>query len=363
MKPAVAQFDSALQQVSGVAVQRHVNGLRDDDSDDVSIVIVTRDDRLRQRLWVPDIRDLALSDIRVADAVDDHVVSLGLQPLNRLLGVAPSGGLGRGQSRRRKRHRGDCYCHANNRMHDNSSQIVLSLAAPRLFPAISKRSLWYQRRVRLFGLFAALVLFAAACGRSPSPAPSATPSASSIQVNPARIERVRGDLPTGYEVGALLGRAAPVLFWGLGSGWSAEPPRCGALADPAADASTTRGWSASGAGGIVYAVVAETRADLDSSVAAECGAWTLSSGRTSGSVTLVAAPAVDGAATVGMSVATTTVVEGGTETHSHADSFTAYLGDYVAMITVVSDPGSPNSALGQEFAADLLVKTVSALRG
>jgi hypothetical protein len=217
--------------------------------------------------------------------------------------------------------------------------------------------------MRLFGLFAALVLFAAACGRSPSPAPSETRSTSSARVNPARIERVRADLPTGYEVSALSGRAAPVLFWGLGLGWAADPPRCGALADPAADASTTRGWSASGVGGIVYAVAAQTRADLDPTVVAECGAWTLTSGRTSASVTLVAAPAIDGAATVGMSVATTTVVEGGTETHSHADSFTAYLGDYVAIITVVTDPGSPNPALGQEFAADLLVKTVSALRG
>jgi hypothetical protein len=182
-------------------------------------------------------------------------------------------------------------------------------------------------------------------------------------VNPARIERVRGDLPSGYEVSPLSGRGAPVLFWGFGAGWTADPPRCSALADPAADASSTRGWSASGAGGIVYVVVAQTRTDLDPSLVGECGQWALSSGRTTGSVTSVAAPAVDGAATVGMAVATTTVVEGGTETRSHSDAFTAYLVGYVAMITVVTDPGSPNPALGQEFAAELLVKTVSALRG
>jgi hypothetical protein len=64
-----------------------------------------------------------------------------------------------------------------------------------------------------------------------------------------------------------------------------------------------------------------------------------------------------------MTIASTTVVEGGTVTHSHADSFTAYLGDYVVMITVVTDPGTPNPALGEDFAAGLLVKTVSALRG
>ena len=89
----------------------------------------------------------------------------------------------------------------------------------------------------------------------------------------------------------------------------------------------------------------------------------MSAGRTSGSVALVAAPEIDGAATVGMDATATTDVEGGTETHSHADTFTAYLGDYVAFVTVVTDPGSPNPALGQDFAAELLVKTVSALRG
>jgi hypothetical protein len=39
------------------------------------------------------------------------------------------------------------------------------------------------------------------------------------------------------------------------------------------------------------------------------------------------------------------------------------LGDYFAFTTLISDPGSPDPALTTEFAADLLVKTVSALRG
>jgi hypothetical protein len=174
---------------------------------------------------------------------------------------------------------------------------------------------------------------------------------------------VRTELPSGYEVVALSGRAAPVAFWGLGPNWTADPPPCGALADPAAGAATTRGWSASGAGGIVYAVVAASTATLDPALIDECGQWTVSAGHTGGTVGFVAAPTIDGAATVGLSTSTTTVVEGGTETHSHADTFTAYLGDYVAFVTVVSDPGSPNPALGQQFASDLLVKTVSALRG
>jgi hypothetical protein len=217
--------------------------------------------------------------------------------------------------------------------------------------------------VRLFALLAALSLVAAACAKSPSSAPSAAARATSASVNPARIERVRTALPTGYEVAALSVRPAPFAFWGLGADWAAEPPRCGALADPVAGAATTRGWSASGAGGIVYAVVADSAATLDPSLLDECGQWTVSAGHTSGTVALVAAPAIDGATTVGLSASTTTVVEGGTETHSRADTFTAHLGDYVAFVTVVGDPGSPNPQLGLQFASDLLVKTVSALRG
>jgi hypothetical protein len=217
--------------------------------------------------------------------------------------------------------------------------------------------------VRLFALLAALAVLVAACGESPSSAPQTATSRSSAQVNPARIDRVRTELPSGYEVAALSGRAAPIAFWGLGPDWTADPQRCSALADPVAGGATTRGWSASGAGGIVYAVVATSAAILDQSLIAECGQWTVSAGRTSGSITLVAAPAIDGADTVGLSTTATTAVEGGTETHSHADTFSAYLGDYVAFVTVVTDPGSPNPALGQDFAAELLVKTVSALHG
>jgi hypothetical protein len=182
-------------------------------------------------------------------------------------------------------------------------------------------------------------------------------------VNPGRIERARTALPSGYEVAALAGTAAPVAFWGLGPGWVADPPSCGVLGDPAAGATTPRGWSASGSGGIVYAVVAGSTATFDASLIDECGHWTVSAGHTSGSVALVAAPAIDGVATVGLTTSMTTVVEGGTETHTHADTFTAYLAGYVAFVTVISDPGSPNPPLGQEFASELLVKTVSALRG
>jgi Domain of unknown function (DUF5642) len=229
----------------------------------------------------------------------------------------------------------------------------------------ARASLCYQQRVRLFATIAVVALCVAGCGRPSGPSTTASspvPSDTSVQVNPANIARVRTDLPAGYEVDDIAGRAAPATMWGFGPGWTADPRQCGALADPAVDGAVTRGWSGSGGGGIVYAVVASTDAGFDPALIAECGHWTLSAGHTSGSVTFIAAPTIEGVATVGMSASTTIVVEGGTETDSHANTFTAYVGDYAAIVTVVTDPGSPNPPLGQEFAAELLVKTVSALR-
>jgi hypothetical protein len=215
-----------------------------------------------------------------------------------------------------------------------------------------------------------VALCVAACGQG-GPASSATSTTASSrqsgQLTPANIDRVRGELPVDYEVADVVGRGSPVAFWGFGPDWVADPPQCGTLARPVVDGATTRGWSGSGAGGIVYAVVTGSLpapgVTFDPAVVGECGQWTVASGHTTGSVTLVEAPRIDGAATVGMATAAKTVVEGGTETYSRADTFTAYLGDYLAVVTVVTDPGSPNPQLGQDFAAALLVKTVSALRG
>jgi hypothetical protein len=217
--------------------------------------------------------------------------------------------------------------------------------------------------VRLSGLLAALALSVAACGQPSALAPLTSTSAQSNGLNPARVDQVRADLPPGYEVAALPAKAAPAAFWGLGADWTADPPPCGWLGDLHAEAGTTRGWSASGAGGIVYVVAAASSAALDPAVRDECARWTASAGHTAATVTEVPAPAIDGVATVGMSASATTVVEGGTETHSHADTFTGYLSGYVVSVTIVSDPGSPNPQLGQEFASELLVRTVSALRG
>ena len=211
---------------------------------------------------------------------------------------------------------------------------------------------------------AAVALLAAACGSSDDPPPEVTMSpGASPQLNPARIDRVRDDLPDGYEVADLPGPVRPTSLWGFGAQWSAEPPQCGPLADPVVEPATTKGWSGSGTGGIVYAVVAESTAGLDPAVTAECGQWTLSAGQASGTVSLVAAPAIADAETVAMATVTTTVVEGGTETHSHADTVTAYLDGHVAFVTVVTDPGSPHPQLGADFAGALMVKTVAALRG
>ncbi|WP_326545452.1 DUF5642 family protein [Mycolicibacterium sp. ND9-15] len=181
-------------------------------------------------------------------------------------------------------------------------------------------------------------------------------------VNPARIDRARTALPTGYEIADLDGPVGPVTAWGYGARWSTDPPICAVLADPTADATTTDGWSASGPGGIVYAVVAAAPGKADPTVIDECRRWTISGGRTTGTVTLQPAPAIDDAPTVAMATSSKTVVEGGTETHSHADTVTAYLGDHVAFVAVVTDPGSPNPQLGSDFTANLMTETVSWLR-
>jgi hypothetical protein len=144
--------------------------------------------------------------------------------------------------------------------------------------------------------------------------------------------------------------------------WTADPPGCGGLADPAG-AAAAHGWSASGPGGIVYAVVADAQVGLDPLLVDSCGTWSMSAGHTSGVVDIVDPPAVDGAATLGMISDATTTVEGGIETHSHAETFIAYLGEHVAYVTVVTDPGASAPSLAPGFAADLLVKTVAAIRG
>lgn len=174
---------------------------------------------------------------------------------------------------------------------------------------------------------------------------------------------MRQDLPDGYEFAPIDARVTPIALWGFEAHWLADPPECGALAAPAVDPGTARGWSGSGPGGIVYAVVARATAPADPDLADHCAEWTVTGGHSVGAVTSRPAPAIEGARTAGMATAVRTVVEGGTETRSHADTFTADLGDHYCSVTVVTDPGSAETALDARYAADLLVKSVSALRG
>jgi hypothetical protein len=216
-------------------------------------------------------------------------------------------------------------------------------------------------------VLAAVALLLAGCadpaGRGPT-APSTGPV--TRHVDPDNIRRVRRDLPAGYEVRSVSGVTAPQEIWGIGGPGAANPGRCAALADPAAGrGQSARGISGSGAGGTVYAVVVAGPAGqvaLDQSLLGACRQWSLTGKRASAQVHLVDAPRIDGAETLGMAAEIITSVEGGNEISSRASTFTAYLGDYYTFTTLLSDPGSPNPALTQQFAADLLVKTVAALR-
>jgi hypothetical protein len=217
---------------------------------------------------------------------------------------------------------------------------------------------------------AVLALGLVACSTTPGAAPTPSTTAPSVsrggEVDPANINRVRGDLPPGYEIADVAGVGSPVRLWGFGPDWVADPPQCADLANPAVDGSPVQGLSGSGPGGIVYVVVTGSTSapvNLDPGVVAECGQWTVTSGRSAATVNLIDAPHIDGVATLGMATDAKTAVEGGAETDSEARTFTAYLGDFVAVVAVVTDPGSPSPPLGADFAAALLVETVSALRG
>lgn len=205
----------------------------------------------------------------------------------------------------------------------------------------------------------------AACAAPPPPAPPPAPSSTTAGagvIDPARIDRARYELPPGYEVAAVGSRVTPLAQWGFGAAATAEPAVCAGLAGLPVDSATARGWSASGAGGIVYAVAADGAGGIDASARDQCPHWTMSAGPTSGTVRLVDAPAIGTADTLGMAADIRTVVEGGNETRSHADTFVAAEQGRLVYVTVVTDPGSPDPALGADFAAQLLTKTVAALR-
>lgn len=201
----------------------------------------------------------------------------------------------------------------------------------------------------------------AACG---SPADRVPPSARSAPtVNPANIIRVRAALPEGYEVGELNAPVSAAALWGFGSGWTADPPQCAALADPAPTDRAARGLSASGSGGTLFVVVAVPAVVPTAEVLGQCGRWAMSFGHTTAEVARTDAGVIEGAQTLAWQAVARTVVESGSETTADARTAVAYFDRHVAMVTLVTDPGSPHPALDSGFAAGLLATTVAALRG
>jgi hypothetical protein len=177
---------------------------------------------------------------------------------------------------------------------------------------------------------------------------------------------VRRDVPPDFEVSPISGVAAPSELWGVAGHGAATPARCAALADPAGgNGQAAQGISGSGPAGLVYVVVAAAptgQVSLDQSLVAQCRQWTMTGGRATARVRLIDSPRIDGAETLGMATDITNSVEGGNEITSRISTFTAYLGNYYAFTTLISDPGAPPSSLTPQFASDLLVKAVSALR-
>jgi Domain of unknown function (DUF5642) len=210
-----------------------------------------------------------------------------------------------------------------------------------------------------------MVVCLTACGAPQSPSTSSTSSTSAerVAVNPANIKRIRPALPSGYEIADVVGPVSVAGLWGFGPGWSADPARCAALADPAPGDAGATGYSASGPGGTVHVVVAATPAVPDSGLIDECAQWRMSFAHTTGEVTVVDPPRIDGADTVALTASTRTVVESGRETDGRASTAQAYLDGHVVFVTLVTDPGSPYPPLNSQFVTDLLNETVTALRG
>jgi uncharacterized protein DUF5642 len=219
----------------------------------------------------------------------------------------------------------------------------------------------------------ALTVLVAACAHSPvhtaSTAPTKPASPTAVAVHPANIKRVVRELPPGYEVStAIPGAASPRVVWSFeadASEITAKPPQCAVLGDPGNGyGQSAQGVSGSGSGGIVDAVVVALPgpAHLPHDLVAACDQWTMTGGHTVATVRLTDGPHIDGADTLGMVADIKSSVESGTEITSRAYTFTAYLGDYYAFTTLTTDPGSALPTLSPQFAADLLVKTVSTLR-
>jgi hypothetical protein len=223
--------------------------------------------------------------------------------------------------------------------------------------------------MRPFWIGAVLTVLATACGHTPTsaPKPHPTTSARNTVVNPANIRRVVRDMPAGYEITTgIPSGVSPRAIWSRDANATAKPQQCATLADPGNDRDqTAQGVSASGSGGVVDAIVVSLPGpvDLDNDVVAACGQWSMTAARTTIGVHLTDPPHIDGADTVGMVTDIKSTVESGAEIDSRTYTFVAYLGNNYAFTTLTTDPGSALPALPPQFAADLLAKTVSTLRG
>ncbi len=219
--------------------------------------------------------------------------------------------------------------------------------------------------VRRLTLCLGMVVCLTACAAQQSPPTSSSSSAPTarVVVNPANIKRIRSALPSGYEIADVIGPVSVAGLWGFGPGWSADPARCAALADPAPGDAGARGYSASGQGGTVYVAVAAAPTTPDAGLLAECAQWTITFAHTTGEVTVGDPPPIDSAETVALTASTRTVVESGRETDGQASTVQAYLDGHVVFVTLVTDPGSPYPPLNSQFITDLLTATVTALRG
>lgn len=153
----------------------------------------------------------------------------------------------------------------------------------------------------------------------------------------------------------------PVTFWGFAPGWTADPAECGGLV-AVADGATARGWSASGPGGIVYALVVPgvlpARELMDG-----CGNWSLVGGRASASVAVHDGPSVPDTTTLAITADVATRVENGTETRSRATTLVAYVDTLAISVTVVTDPGAAGQPLPEQLPQQLLGAAVRAIRG
>jgi Domain of unknown function (DUF5642) len=213
------------------------------------------------------------------------------------------------------------------------------------------------------------MLVVAACSapaHSPSSTTRTTVSAAQVpHVSPDNIRRMRGSFPAGYEVADVDGAASPASYWGLPPGWSSDPQQCAALADPASGSPAADGLSGSGSAGIIYVVVAgsPTAGGPDPGVVDACRHWSMDSGRTTAVVDQFDPPGIEGVPTVAMVAAVRTIVEGGNETDVRATTATAYLGSYVAFVTVVTDPGTGPAQLPPDLASTFLAQAVATLRG